>query len=164
MSKPYFNWERFQRSVLVRASIDACHAAIFTSGGLAKWFIGSATYSTSDGLPRAHVARVHMGDDYLWKWLDKDLELTGQVLNVTHLSVTFSFGEAGTVTMSARQEADRVRVTIAQEALPDKPYDKEAFVNCYVCWSFFLLNLKSVLEHHIDLREREIDDDELVNR
>jgi hypothetical protein len=164
MAKPYFNWERFQRSVLIRAPLDQCVNAILTSGGLAKWFIGSATYSTSDGLPRAHVARVQKGDGYLWKWLDKDLELTGKVLDVTSSSVTFTFGEAGTVTMSASQEGNRIRIRISQESIPGKPYDREAYVNCYVCWSFFLLNLKSTLEHHIDLREREVDDDELVNR
>jgi hypothetical protein len=164
MSKSYFSWERFWRSVLIKAPMKDCADAIFTSGGLAKWFIGTAQYTNADGQPRADVAHARERDSYHWRWLNKDLELSGQVTLVTPDSIAFTFGDAGTVMMSIRQEGDRVRVTIRQEAWPDRDYDKEAWVNCYVCWSFFLLNLKSVLEHGIDLRETAVNEDELVNR
>ena len=164
MSKPYFSWEIFWRSVLVCAPLDECTVALFTSAGLARWFIGTAVYTDPTGYQRAPADPVKEGDNYHWKWLHKDLELSGQVLSVTPCSATFTFGEASNVTMALSQEGDRVRVTIRQEALPDEPYDQDAWVNCYVCWSFFLLNLKSVLENGIDLRETTVDDDELVNR
>lgn len=38
------------------------------------------------------------------------------------------------------------------------------FINCCVCWSFFLTNLKSVGESHIDLREKELMNESFINQ
>jgi hypothetical protein len=163
MPKPYFSWKEFRRSVLVSPSLETALPLLNTAEGLSRWFIGTCRFYRGDAEPRGPNEPAQSGDGFEWMWLNKPLKLDGAVLEVGSNSIRYTFGAAGHVVFSAREENGRVRVSIEQALDGDSEYNSEDWVNCYVCWSFFLLNLKSVIEHHTDLREREITDDELVN-
>ena len=96
--------------------------------------------------------------------LYKELGLKGEVLEANGRDhVKFSFGETATFNIRLSEKDDRVLFTLTQVSNPENPMEEEAHINCYVCWTLFILNLKSVAENGIDLREWDYDMDGLVN-
>jgi hypothetical protein len=135
-----------------------------TADGISKWFIGKADYYTPDGTRRAGNELIQKGDSYEWDWLYKELGLKGEVLDVNGRDyVKFTFGDTAIFNIKLSEVDDRVLFTLTQESNPDNPMAEEAHINCYVCWTLFVLNLKSVAENGIDLREWNYDMDGLVN-
>ncbi len=164
MNEENFNWDNFKRSIIVKSDIETCYQMIATSEGIVKWFIGEAIYNANSGNPRSIDEFIQKGDTYYWKWYHKELEITGKVLETNGKDlIKFTFGDAGTVSFKLINYKERVLVELKQEVYPGKTYDKFAHINCYVCWSFFLINLKSVVENGIDLREIEAEIDSLAN-
>ncbi len=71
------------------------------------------------------------------------------------------------VNTAAKTATDAVTKTAAGQAVDAAAGAEKndfAHINSCTCLVFFLANLKSVLEHGIDLRETLIDDESLVNR
>jgi len=164
MGQESFNWESFKRCIIVSSDIESVYELIATSEGITQWFIGEAIYRTAHGDVRKKNELIEKDDTYYWKWFHKDLELTGNVIDSNGRDfVKFTFGDAGTVSFSMKDYNDRVLIELIQEVYPGKTYDKFAHINCYVCWSFFLINLKSVVETEFDLRETEAGFDSLAN-
>ena len=76
--------------------------------------------------------------------------------------LVFTFGdkEPGSeekiiVTVDVHAEEDGVtRLRLVQENMPDTPQGHVGWhMGCNLGWSFFMTNLKALLEHGVDLRE-----------
>ncbi len=164
MNEENFNWESFKRVIIVKSDIVNCYKLFATSNGIIKWFIGEAGYKDAKGNLRSESELIQKGDSYYWKWYHKNLGITGSVLEANENDyIKFTFGDAGTVRFTLKNFKERVLVELEQEVYPGKTYDKFSHINCYACWSFFLINLKSVIENGIDLRETEAEFENLAN-
>lgn len=164
MTEKNFNYERFTHAIYLNASAEKVFECIASSSGICRWFIGSANYFYKESNVRLGSDTAQKGDSFLWKWLNKDLELKGMVLeSVPGKEFTFTFSPMYRVSMKLSEESGRTKLTLMQEYQVSSVRDDFNYINCCVCWAFFLTNLKSVLEHDTDLREKEIRDDMMVN-
>jgi uncharacterized protein YndB with AHSA1/START domain len=164
MTKNNFNMNEFSHSILLNAPLEEVFRYSATPNGLTKWFIGAAEY-THSGKPVPGEELISTGDTYNWKWLAKDFETTGKVVEVIKDErLKFTFGSMFEITISVAAENNRTRFTLTQNYTAGAVKNDFAHINCCVCWAFFITNLKSVIEHGIDLRETVSQDEYLVNR
>lgn len=165
MTEDNFNMSEFHHSILLKAPLKEVYKYFATPAGLKKWFMGTAEYISKEGLARKPDEFICAGDNYHWKWLEKDFEVKGTVLEVTqNQSVRFSFGALFVLTISAGEQNGRTLFTLKQEYAPGAAKNDFTHINCCVCWAFFVTNIKSVIEHGFDLRETEAHEESLVNR
>lgn len=150
----HFDWNKLSRTIYLNEDFSRVYQMIGTPAGLTEWFLGRTEFTNGNGYTRLPNELVQTGDEYLWEWLAVELELKGKMEEVDGKSmVRFTFGKAGVVTISLTRKNERTRLELSQVGHPDQEYDRKAQANCFACWTFFLTNLKSVVEHGIDLRE-----------
>ena len=165
MTEDNFNWTSFQHAILLDADLEEVFKYVATADGICRWFLGDVTYRTVAGVERPLNEIASIGDHYIWKWQDKDFATKGEILDCQINSLfQFTFGSTFEVVIRLSSEQERTRLTLGQEYRNGAVEDQFQYLNCCVCWVFFMTNLKSVIEGGKDLREREVDEELLVNR
>lgn len=151
-----YDWTQFTVHMYYRAPRSRVFAAWATSAGLASFFIASARHTAPDGSLRRPDEHAQGGDLYEWQWLH-DFALSGRVLAcVPEESVSYTFGGEMRIDVTITPYDDeQVQVRVHQTGCATEDPDRAwQHLNCRSCWVYFLTNLKSVLEHGIDLRDR----------
>jgi uncharacterized protein YndB with AHSA1/START domain len=165
MTEHNFNKSEFHHSILLNIPVEKVYYYAATPEGICKWFLGEAIYKDSNGTRREPAVPAETGDTFIWKWLAKDLCIEGTILNtVKNEKFVFTFGKSFIITITLSVNDGRTMFTLQQEYTSGAVKNDFAFINCCVCWTFFLTNLKSAAEHGIDLRETLSHDESLVNR
>ena len=162
MSDFSYDWTRFERQIFINAEPKAVFQAWAIPENIVKWFIASADYVAADHTPRQPGELVAPGDAYHWEW-HQDLSSRGTILEVVeNEKLVFTFGdkEPGSdekiiVTVEVSPEKDGVTLLrLVQENMADTPQAHVSWhMQCNLGWSFFMTNLKGVLEYGADLRE-----------
>jgi uncharacterized protein YndB with AHSA1/START domain len=160
--KAAYDWTNFKKKIFIHAGPENVFEAWTKPGEIVKWFIAQAEYTTPRGGTRAGDETVQVGDRYHWRWHQK-LDMHGEVLKVEDRSkFQFTFGEKvpGSaekilVTVQISQSGpDTTLLELTQENMADTPEAHSGWhLSCNLGWSFFMTNLKALLEHGIDLRE-----------
>lgn len=164
MTEKNFNMYRFTHAIYLNAPAEKVYEYAATPSGIIKWFIGKAKYYYKDVNIRLGNEFAMKGDSFLWTWLNKDLELKGIVTEAEENKVfQFTFSPLYLVTLKFFPENGKTKLTLTQEYQESAVKNDFNYINCCVCWVFFLTNLKSVMEYGIDLREKEAMDEMLVN-
>jgi uncharacterized protein YndB with AHSA1/START domain len=148
------DWNGFILRILVRATPDEVARAWLTSGGLSSWFLKTAEYFSDDQKIDATVLACG-SDSFRWVWADDSEEL-GRVLEIEfpHRFRFTWYGERGWVEIRLSEVDGRTAVELEQFVDQAEEKDRiECYISCTSGWSFFLANLKSVLEGGLDLRE-----------
>jgi hypothetical protein len=106
-------------------------------------------------------------DTYRWLWFGygDETEERGTILeaNGTDL-VKFTFAGTCTVTIAIKQEQGISIVELWQENIPVDDKSKASWhLGCSTGWTFYLANLKSVLEGGLDLRNKNEELKRVVN-
>ncbi|MEM7335916.1 MAG: SRPBCC domain-containing protein [Chloroflexota bacterium] len=156
-----YNWTKFKKQVFINASVEDVFDAWAIPNELIKWFIAKADYQDGKTTPREPNYHIEDGDLYEWKW-HQDLEAAGEVKEVIpNERLVFTFGKQAphsdedvlvTVEVNAEQDG-YTKLSLTQENMADTPYGHRYHLSCNLGWSFFMTNLKGVLEHGVDLRE-----------
>lgn len=164
MKESNFNFEKFTHAIYLNSLPEKVFEYIATASGISKWFIGNANYYYKDSNVRLGNDPARKGDSFLWKWLNKDLELKGMVLeSEPGKEFTFTFSPVYKVSVKLMEEFGRTKLTLTQEYQVSSAKNDFNYINCCVSWVFFLTNLKSVIENNADLREKEIKDEMMIN-
>jgi hypothetical protein len=66
----------------------------------------------------------------------------------------FTFGPGVRVLVELETDEGQTRIRLSQEGMAQSEAGRQLFIDCYGGWTFYLTNLKSVLEGGLDLRER----------
>jgi hypothetical protein len=153
-----FNWSRFKVRITVKASPKDLYKAWTTKKGIEQWFLRLGEFKKPDGTLRSSNELVETGDTYRWLWYgypDDTAEL-GSILDCNGKDYTkFRFGTAGDCIVNIKTEEGENIVELIQENIPaDEEGKKNYHIGCKTGWTFYLTNLKSVLEGGIDLRNR----------
>lgn len=165
MTEANFNWNKFTHGIYLNAPVEKIYEHVASASGITKWFIGEAKYYYKNLNIRLGNELSKKGDSFLWKWLNKDLELKGLVTDSSENKIfQFTFSPLYLVTIDLAHEGARTKLLLTQEYQEGAERNEFNFLNCCTCWVFFLTNLKSVIEHGIDLRETETADELLINR
>lgn len=156
-----YDWTQFTLRINVSAAPEALYEAWVTRRGIESWFLRLSEYRRNDALLEADEP-VQRGDRYKWQWFgypDSVVEY-GEVLQANGKDlVEFTFGgTAGLpmhVSVAFRIEETETIVELTQYNIAKDDRSKSNFhVGCMQGWTFYLANLKSLMEGGIDLRNK----------
>ena len=175
------DWHGFTQAIHVRAEPSALWRAVATCDGLERWFLARARAWTKDGRewPRDRVLEAGARMRMTWTVAgtpdargvavpaesseDNDVESVEPPLRIR----TGWYSGKGWIELRIvpHAHAGMTTVELEQRMHPTSDFKalESAYVGCREGWAFFLTNLKSVLEHGIDLRDRAPDRAGLVN-
>jgi len=155
------DWTQFTASVYVRASVAAVFEAWATRAGLTRWFLESAEFRPPGEAAARGDGVARSGDRYRWTWLGSDEVMEGTIEGVVWPEgLSFTFGQAGHCRVCLRGEGDETVVEVVQTDLPSPA----VYADCNSGCTFYLTNLKSVLEGGPDLRDPDTAHKSVVNR
>ncbi len=159
-----FQWSTFSLKIYIKAPQQRVYDAWTKPAGLLNWFLRVADFSDPNGAPRDPGDYVRPGDVYNWKWhgYPDTLSEQGEVLEVNGTDhFKFRFGKAGMVTVQLREIKGLTEMVLVQDEIPtDEKSRADYHVGCSTGWTFYMANLKCLLEGGADLRNK---DPELTN-
>jgi uncharacterized protein YndB with AHSA1/START domain len=137
-----FDWTSFTLRIPIKANMETLYAAWTTKSEIEKWFLKEANYES---------------DTYFWHWFLYEETEKGRITRANGID-TFEFTFAGEclVTIKLTAENDHTVVTLTQSNIPTDDNSKRNIrLGCHNGWSFYLVNLKSVYEGGLDLRNKD---------
>jgi uncharacterized protein YndB with AHSA1/START domain len=153
-----FDWSRFAVRINVKAPAEKLYWCWATREGIESWFLRVSDYRKPGGEARPKEEAVEKGDSYQWRWHGYPDEVTekGEILDSNGKDrFQFRFGEAGICTVKIYEEEGENIVELVQEAIPTDEKGKQNWhIGCKTGWTFYMANLKSLLEGGIDLRNK----------
>jgi uncharacterized protein YndB with AHSA1/START domain len=154
-----FNWETFTVRVPVNAPVEKLYWCWATREGMEYWFLRLSGYKKPDGTMRSNGEAAQKGDTYKWLWHgwpDETVE-EGTIIDCNGKDFfKFSFGKAGNCAVTIKQDSGQNIVELVQDEIPDDEQGRQYYqLGCKTGWTFYLANLKSLLEGGIDLRNRD---------
>lgn len=155
-----FNWTTFTRKIIVKAPAEVLYNAWAIPNEIERWFLSKTSYYKSDGEIKDKNEAVEADDRYEWNWFLYEGTERNEIIEVNGKDyIQFKF--AGECIVEVRIKAlDDVNtlVEITQSNIPTDDQSKENIrLGCESGWAFYLVNLKSVYEGGLDLRNKEID-------
>ncbi len=161
------DWSKFTRSINIKAPLLAVYRAWTTPVNLETWFVRSAQFRISNGELRPQSGPVYSSDTYEWLWYGQPDSAVdkGKVIETNGVdSVKFSFAGGAFVSVHMEPMGDEVLVRLTQEDIPTDENGKVNYnMECQVGWTFYLTNLKSILEGGLDLRNKNDTINDVVN-
>jgi uncharacterized protein YndB with AHSA1/START domain len=153
------SWSEFEVRMPVKADVKTLYDAWTTQTGIERWFLRSAIYTSSDGTTRKETEEVKKDDMYRWLWHgypDHVME-NNPVLDANGKDLfQFVFTGKCIVTVKLKPINGITMVSLHQGRIPeDNNPATNLFVGCQLGWTFYLTNLKSIMEGGIDLRNRD---------
>lgn len=160
-----FDWTSFSLKILVRTKPETVYNAWTRSGEIEKWFVKKCNYLDKERKSVAPNLNAEAGNLYEWSWYLYDVVERGRILVANgkdHLQFTFA-GDC-IVDVKFTEREGEVPVELHQKDIPtDELSKKEIRLDCERGWSFYLVNLKSVCEGGLDLRNKNITVKPMVN-
>jgi uncharacterized protein YndB with AHSA1/START domain/uncharacterized protein YciI len=166
------DWQGFTQAIHVRAQPSAVWRAVATCDGLERWFLARAEAWTSDGRdwPRDRMLEAPARLRMTWTAVGtpdargacaptESSEDNGVESAEPPMRIRMGW-YAGKGWIEFRivphVHAGMTTVELEQRMHPTSDFKvlESAYVGCREGWAFYLANLKSVLEHGMDLRDR----------
>lgn len=156
-----FNWTQFSKRIFINTDLKSAYNYWTESEHLEKWFLSHALFSLNDDEGSCSVRNMVSGGSYNWSWYAQNHYEEGEVISANGKDrVTFTFAGNCKVHVQLSEVNGQILVELTQTEIPLDDSSKENIrLGCAFGWTFYLLNLKSVLEGGIDLRNK---DTELV--
>ena len=158
---------KFIKRISIHASPQEIFKAWSTQEGLESWFLRRAEFTTTDGRRKGRNESVEKGDQYLWIWHGYGDDVFEQrvILNSNGTdSLSFEFTGQCVVTVNIKIERGETICELIQERIPySDDITDHLYILCGEGWTFYLTNLKSILEGGIDLRNKNMELTKLVN-
>jgi uncharacterized protein YndB with AHSA1/START domain len=153
-----YDWSRFVTRVNVNAPTEKLYWCWATREGMEYWFLRLSEFKNTDGTLRAKNEPVQKDDTYTWRWHGWNDETTeyGSILDCNGMDfIKFSFGKAGNCSVTIKEEEGENIVELVQDNIPTDEQGMHYWhLGCKTGWTFYLANLKSLLEGGIDLRNK----------
>jgi len=153
-----YDWSRFTKRINIKAPVQKIYDVWATRIGLEYWFLREADFKKPSGEPVNNNAHIQEGDTYTWRWhgYDNSVSESGEILAANGADyLKFRFGNAGNVAVNISMHEGESIVELTQDEIPQDEKGKAHYhVGCGEGWTFYLANLKSMLEGGIDLRNK----------
>lgn len=153
-----YDWSRFKVRINIEASKESIYEAWTSQEMLELWFLRLAEFTDHSGLVKGRFEKIGKGDRYKWLWhgYGDDTAEMGTILEANgDDTIKFTFGKAGNCTILIKEVSGENLVEIIQDEIPVDEAGKQHFhIGCQLGWTFYLANLKSMLEGGVDLRNK----------
>ena len=159
-----YDWSVIDLFMDIRAAPKIVYDAWATAAGMRSFFARDFAYLDGAGKRRASTETALAGDAYELEF-HHPLQLRGKVLQAEPpRRFVFSFPTVMTVRIELTPRSDGTRLHLHQGGIStDEEARVDQHLNCRSCWVYYLMNLKSVLEHGIDLRDDDPLPDNIVS-
>lgn len=147
------NWTSFRRKINIAATKDQILNAWLTQDKIEKWFLSNAQFFDGDKIIDKN-ARIAKGNTYKWSWHTSDVLAEGEVLEVGDNGLTFTFVGCPVKVSVSKEDGENILELTQSEIGTDEETKMGTYLECTRGWTFYMTNLKSVLEGGLDLRNR----------
>ncbi len=160
-----FDWTTFTRKIAVRATLSDIFDAWTKESEIEKWFLSKALFTDKNKKPIGKDTPIKSGFSYEWNWFLFDTTERGEITESNGKDfIQFTFAGQCLVDIKLTAENDYVIVELTQKNIPTDDNSKQGIrLGCDSGWSFFLINLKSVYEGGLDLRNKDSNFKGMVN-
>ena len=162
-----YNRKQFINRIPIKAPPKAIYDAWATQQGLESWFLRLAQFTKADGTARSKNSHVEAGDSYKWRWFGyNDSTAEEQKILAANGWDQLKFGFSGgcIVTVSIKQEENETICELQQQMPMDDVSEQQNFyIECGKGWTFYMTNLKSILEGGPDLRNKNAAIKQVIN-
>lgn len=160
-----FNWTQFTKRITVKSDIKTVYDAWTKSGELEKWFLSEAVFYTAENEKLPASENCSAGCKYEWHWFAENYYEEGLVTATNGTDfLEFTFAGNCKVEITLKPEKDSILVELSQREIPlDDDSKANIRLGCAFGWTFYLINLKSILEGGIDLRNKDTEIRGVVN-
>lgn len=151
-----FDWTRFTQKIAVKCDIPTMYNAWTKSGELETWFLSNAVYFDEYQNIIDPGANTQSGYTYAWDWYLYPITEHGKVIEANNIDkLRFSFADVCEVEINLSNSGDHTIVELTQKNIPmDDKSKVNVRLGCASGWAFYLVNLKSVYEGGLDLRNK----------
>lgn len=149
------DWSKFLKRITIKADKNLIFDYLSIQENIQKWFLSLAEFYPNENETRDANSRVEKGDTYKWIWHGSDNVANGEIFETNSPDlIRFSFLGC-MVAIRLSEEEGETMLELTQSDIPlDEDSRKSLYVGCTRGWTFYLTNLKSILEGGIDLRNR----------
>ncbi len=163
------SFKQFIKRVTIhpRIPFSKIYHAWATQEGLESWFLKTALYFDTNGTQRKPGEFALPGDNYKWGWYGYEESVSEQrkVLSANGENFfQFEFSGGCIVSVSVKTEDGEHICELKQDMTMDDEKEQQFFfIECGKGWTFYMANLKSILEGGIDLRNRNVNIQSVIN-
>jgi len=162
-----YNWKQFTKRITIDAEAQEIFNAWSSQQGLERWFLRLAEFKNAEGSVRGKDEAVQKGDTYKWLWFGypDDIAEEKQILATNGTDeLEFSFSGGCIVRVTVKRENGET-ICELQQTMPmeDEAEQRYFFIECGKGWTFYMTNLKSILEGGIDLRNKNEEIQNVIN-
>jgi hypothetical protein len=152
-----FDWTTFTRKIAIKATLSDIYCAWTKASEIEKWFLSKAVFTDNNKAPISKDKLIEKGFTYEWNWHLYDTTEHGKITDANGKDfIQFTFAGECLVDIKLSIQGDYIIVELTQRNIPIDDNSKQGIrLGCDSGWSFFLVNLKSVYEGRIDLRNKD---------
>ena len=152
-----FDWTQFSKRIYINADLKSIYNAWTKSGELEKWFLSKATFYSKEGKEILPTENAITESKYRWSWFAQNHSEEGAVCQANGRDyLQFTFAGNCKVDVQLSQVGNQTLIELTQTEIPLDNSSKENIrLGCAFGWTFYLLNLKSVMEGGLDLRNKD---------
>jgi hypothetical protein len=154
------DWSKFVVRIPIYTNAQSVYDSWTTAAGLEKWFLRKAKFIKPDGTELSPNNKIEENFSYEWFWHGHgdNVSEKGKILNANGTDFfKFIFGKAGIVSVLIHTEEGATIVELTQDNIPADEESKFNYhIGCLTGWTFYLTNLKSILEGGVDLRNKNV--------
>lgn len=162
-----YDWHQFVKRITLRSSPEKIYRSWASQQGLETWFLRLAEFKSVDGTVRERNEAIQKGDRYNWLWFgyDDTFAEQGEIISANGRDqLQFTFSGGCLVTVQVKQENGQA-ICELQQLMPmeSELEQRHFFIECGKGWTFYMTNLKSILEGGVDLRNKDENIQNLIN-
>lgn len=160
-----FNWTTFTKRIAVKANLSVIYDAWTKPSEIEKWFLSNANYYDENTNPIKRESNIKKNNTYEWSWYLYDIVEKGKITEANGMDfLQFTFAGECLVDIKLSKQNEYVVVELTQKNIPTDDESKQDIrLGCDSGWSFFLVNLKSIYEGGLDLRNKNADLKRMIN-
>jgi len=152
-----FDWTSFTKTIAIKAPLADIYNSWTKARELEKWFLKEVIFTDDAGTLIGPEVNVTAGSAYNWFWyLYKD-PMPGMIKQANGKDfIQFSFEGECLIDVNLTEKAGYTIVELRHFNIPTDDHAKQFIrLGCASGWAFYLVNLKSVYEGGIDLRNKD---------
>lgn len=146
-----------KKKIAVKAPPATIYAAWTKAEELEKWFLAEVKFLDQNNNLISKQAPAATGYSYEWKWYIYEDIMPGKITDANGKDFfQFTFEGECVVDVKLTMKGDYTVVELTQQNIPTDDNSKQFIrLGCASGWSFYLVNLKSVYEGGLDLRNKD---------
>lgn len=161
-----FDWTGFTRKIAIKTELSVIYSAWTKASEIEKWFLRKAVFFNAEGKPVSKETQIEKGFTYEWNWYLFEVTERGRITEANGKDfIQFTFAGECLVDIVLTTQDEYVIVELTQKNIPTDDNSKQQIrLGCDSGWSFYLVNLKSVYEGGLDLRDKDSRLEGMMNR